>query len=226
MTDDQFSHLPDDLAEFMRTVAKQPQHNGQFAPKLSHADRMGIYAAAKTGTNLTLLALVFGVNRRTITHMVSDTSKAYGPVKREYIKLGHTDFVNKYLTEAIAARIMEGMNNPEIMYKVSMTTKQLDAEEAARRSKESRAIGPNPKANNMQGTRTIKGQDGLSHRYEIGWLDSHPNMPEACGWFIRCLDSSMPDFWQTGGERTDTGFWTSIEAYNYIRDNAIDGTVM
>lgn len=223
---DPFGHLPPEQAAFMRSVQTKQQHNGQFLPKLSHGERMGIYAAAKTGTNMVLLALVFGVNRRTITHMVSDASKSYGPIKREYIKLGHKEFVNRYLTPDIVARIQAGMNDPEISAKSVMATKQLDAIEAAERSQKAKQTGPNPRANTMQGLRSIKGKDGLSHRYEIKWLDSHPNMPTACGWFVRCLDSSMPDFWQTGGDRTDTGFWTSIEAYNYVRDNATNGVFM
>jgi hypothetical protein len=80
-----------------------------FAAKFrDHVEICGFYYAFKCrGASEHLIAKVVGVNVRTVAKIVSDKSKDYVTVRREFYELGEQEYGDKYYTREIVSRLRE-----------------------------------------------------------------------------------------------------------------------
>lgn len=190
----------------------------EFAPKLNKELRCGVLAAYKSGISVNALAAAFGVNRRTITHIVSPDSHTYRDVREEYARQGHVEFVSLYMTPQVVNMLKSAAKAEE----VTMTATEYDA------STHTRARVPTKRANGSAGIQFVAKPDWpFAHRIDVQWLDANSanahtspdgkpiEHPE--GWYTRDLDGEDPDFWY--GDPEAHSHLTSSAALLYAKSN-------
>lgn len=190
----------------------------QFAPKLNKELRCGVLAAYKSGISVNALAAAFGVNRRTITHIVSPESRTYRDVREEYTRQGHHEFVHRYMTEQVVSMLSAAAKSPE----ASQRSTDYDA------SAHTRARVPSKRANGSAGIQYVTRPEwAFPHRIDIQWLDANSanshTTPDGMpiehpeGWYARDLDSEDPDFWY--GDPEQSSHMSSSSALAYAKAN-------
>lgn len=152
--------------------------SGKFQPKLSFDDQCSVLAFVLKGVSRPLVAQAFGIDRRTVGHIVNMTGIKYHNVRKRLKALGPDDFAAEYLTESWAMKIAEAARNA--------TDHEQDVALANRR------------AASHAGIHMVKpDQCRTTHRIEIAFLERQGDQP---GWHYRDLDSSTPDLWFHNGE--------------------------
>jgi len=148
----------------------------KFAPKLLFYERCEALALYRAGITCEVLAKMYKVDRRTITHIYTATSPHYKNVRREETMLGKEKFRAKYLNDDLIFRAMSfrsaDMNNSE----------------------------NNKYANGKAGLRMVQGKNcTYVHRVRISWIEAGSHNVEKSGWYYQDLDSDFPDGWFTAG---------------------------
>jgi hypothetical protein len=193
-----------DVLSLIPAAAMRKTNTGKFEPKLDFAERCAILAAYSNGVRRDVLATAFGVDRRTIGHIVNPTSVHYRDVRRKLKDDGPENFTNMFLTEELALKIGAAVKEEA----------KIEADPNA----------PNKKANKAQGLHTVKpSQCAYSHRIEIQWREAMPlndGPPDnERGWYYRDLDSKEPNMWWHNG---DDSRRTSVLALSYAEANLMD----
>src|SRR5580765_3485616 len=141
---------------------------GKYAAKLSFGQRCEILALSRTGCTRELLAKMYNVDRRTITHIYNINSIHYKNVREEELRLGRENFIAKYATldvlnkaYELAVANKEGINNPNANKKRGIHNLQNDACE-------------------------------FPHRVVIQWVEADNDKIEISGWYYKDLDSEWP----------------------------------
>jgi hypothetical protein len=173
-----------DLTAILPAGAFQTKRTDEFAPKLGFEERCAILALLRAGVRRPILAAAFGIDKRTIGHIGNNASQHYRNVRQEYEKLGAVDFKEKYLTEAILAKLKAAADEfkpPEPRLNPKINPAQAS-----------------PRARGKSGIQTVKpDQCRFSHRLDIQWKEP-PDTPTT-GWHFRDLDSDSPDAWYHNG---------------------------
>lgn len=153
---------------------------GKFESKLTFEQRCTILALVVSKVARPVVAVAFGVDRRTVTHICNESSPHYKNVRGEMKKLGHAEFVKQHISEADANAVME-----------AVTRVQADQPDPH--------AGPSARRSSHAGIQTVKPEQcDYSHRLEIKFW------PEPSGgWKYRDLDSKTdPDAWLHNGEES------------------------
>lgn len=167
----------------------------KFAPKLDEAKRRAIYALDKSNVHRNVIAAAFGVDRRTVSHICNEHSVHYKSVRLDYKRMGHSDFVAKYLTPEVVSLVSK--------VNIAAPTKEDDT-------------GPKPKAVKKKGMHTVHPEQcAYSHRIEITYQHSL----DPVGWYYRDLDGEDPDEWLHNGSDS---LMTSQAALTFAEANLVD----
>jgi hypothetical protein len=157
----------EELLEFLK--AKNAEIS-KFAPKLTFDQRCEILALRHAGVRREVLANMYGVDRRTITHIYNPFSPHYKNVRELEIGMGKEQFRDKFadtelLNKALANSVVEGGNNRY--------------------------------ANKRAGVNIMRGpMCNYDHRVIIEWRtpENTRGITEE-GWCYRDMDSDSPDDW-------------------------------
>lgn len=177
-------------------------HSTKFAPKLSFDERCSVLALVRANVSRKIVSEALGIDRRTVGHITNETSLHYRNVRQEYKRIGHDDFIAKYVTEEVARKVAEVANKP------------VDVVHATG--------NPSERARAKAGVHTVKPEQcSYSHRLEIKFF--HKNEDEgiaATGWHYRDLDSKTDsDTWFHNGEES---LMSSSAAFAFAQDNLTD----
>lgn len=182
-----------DALSMIPADAMRRHRDDEFAPKLVEDERMAILACIEYGIMRDVVAKAFGINRRTVSHIANSGSTRYREVRRRRDEMGKDAFIQRYLTESVAQKIMA--NTPE-------RKAEIDVDKSQRAS-----IHANGKA----GIQVVK-NDMLKapHRVEIAFkADLEPK-----GWYYRDIDGPEHDAWFHNGEdslRTSQACFKMVE---------------
>lgn len=159
-----------ELNAYVTAVAMgQKLAHGKFAPKLTFAQRCEVLALHRMGCTREVLAKMFHLDRRTVTHIQNPASPRYNNVREEEKRMGRENFIKKYVTEESQRKMLA----------IMAETKE----------------GNNRNAKGKQGIHTVQGpMCTFPHRVMIQWRE----VPEA-GWYYQDLDSDFPKDWFTTG---------------------------
>lgn len=189
------------------------ENNPSFEPKLNFAERCAVLALHRKNVSVRMLAAAFGVNRRTVNHIINPESSRYHSVRARERQIGTEAFIDEYTTEAIIKRVNEAASSPEMTQTNSEYDKQPRAERANVASKH---------ATGSSGINTLKlPHHEYSHRVEVSWLDANTaeddNGPfeHPAGWYWRDLDGDTPDRWN--GDPESQTHLTSAKALQHAR---------
>lgn len=186
-----------DVLSLIPAAAMRKANSGKFEPKLDFAERCAILAAYSNGVRRDVLATAFGVDRRTIGHIVNPTSVHYRDVRKRLHDDGPQNFTNMFLTEELALKIGAAVKEEA----------KIEADPNA----------PDKKKNKQAGLHTVKpAQCAYSHRLEIAWHDEKGAGP---GWYYRDLDGSDSLGWYHNGLDS---LRTSALALSYAEANLMD----
>jgi hypothetical protein len=164
------------ITSFM-CAANQIQLN-RFSPKLTFTQQCEILALYHKGHKRNTLAKIYGVNRRTVTHMYNPKSKHYKKIREEELRLGVDNFRKLYLTDQV------------------LRTAQSFVEENNQENN-------NQYANKKQGIHTMRNDMcDYDHRVVIQWKERDEGNIKVSGWYYKDLDSEWPDDWFHGDEES------------------------
>jgi hypothetical protein len=153
---------------------------GKFAAKLTFEQRCEILALHRKGCTRENLAKMFGIDRRTVTHIYNPQSPHYRNVREEEKRLGADNFFGKYVSQESMARMIAFGNEK----------------------------GPdnNKSSNRKAGIHTVQGpMCKHMHRVRIEWKEANDHDIPVSGWYYNDLDSDFPDAWfQTGPDSLKT----------------------
>lgn len=178
---------------------------GKFEAKLNMAERCQILALRMAGMSLGAIAVTFGVNRRTVTHIQNPASPRYRSVRDARDAMGTEAFKAKYITQELVDRVKAAALTPE----AQDTYKATDA---------AKNTHPNKRASRCAGITIHKGpHHTISHRIEIGWVEDMEGYPD--GWYHKLLDTGEPtDAENWGGDPEAKSHHTSASALQYARN--------
>lgn len=178
--------------------------DGKFQAKLDFGLRCNAFAAVLAGIKKDVVASAFGVDRRTISHMVNPYSKHYKRVREEVDKMGPAAFKLKFFDEKTLERIRSA--------KLPTATPKEERDPNA----------PNARAKSKAGIQTVKPEQcSYNHRLEIVFraavfLDGPVS---AAGWWYRDLDGPDAEEWCRGD---DASLLTSQACLAYAERNIYD----
>lgn len=170
---------------------------GKFSPKLDAKQRCEVLALCRSGVRRDVVARAYGIDRRTVGHVVNPQSPRYRDTRAEYKKLGHEEFIEQYLTEEVALKIANLPKEEELVKDKS---------------------APSHRASRLAGIHKVQpAQCAYEHRIEIKWVDGESGK----GWYYRDLDSKTdPESWFHNG---DESRMTSHACYDAAVENLFDG---
>lgn len=163
--------------------AKKPEQ-GKFAPKLEPEERCAVLALIQSGVDAGVVAVAFGIDRRTVGHIKNTASIHYKETRKELSRLGAVEFAKTYITPEVVERVAKAQkpDDPPVL-----TSKTVDGV-------------PNPRSKAMAGIHVIKPEQcAHSHRIEIAY---HDDLDGITGWMYRDLDSRYPDAWLHNGDES------------------------
>lgn len=171
---------------------------GKFAAKLTFAQRCEILALHRKGCTRELLAKLYKVDRRTVTHIHNPDSPHYKNVREEELRLGRDNFITKYLTldvQNAAFEMIEGQKN-------DVTNNKL--------------------ANRKRGIHKVRNDFcDYDHRVIIGWVEpGDQDDVQVAGWYYKDMDSEWPDTWFSAGG--SDSLKTSQACYNAMLGDISD----
>jgi len=172
------------------------RQNEKFKAKLTFAERCEILAFYRMGLSRIALANAYGIDRRTVTHMYTKTSRHYQDIRNEEEKLGREEFCKEYITEAGAMRIATA-NGGEKEYEDPNASKKA--------------------ASKFAGLNMVKTENtSYEHRIIIEWQnEGHCG----AGWYYRDLDGNSPNDWFHNGPESVR---TSSECLKAVKLNLFD----
>lgn len=157
---------------------------GRFEAKLTFDERCSVLALYLSGVHRRVLALAFGVDRRTVAHIYNKSSPHYKNVRLELNRLGREAFLKQYLTEDATRRVAEVADRPEVTLSDDYLKKENKAPNI-----------PSKKWHRKAGVNVLKPEQcEYSHRVVIAWREE-PNP----GWYYQDLDGNDPDAWLHSG---------------------------
>lgn len=179
---------------------------------MSFAERCSILALFRKGVSVRMLAAAFGVNRRTVTHIINTESTRYKAVRDREKQMGTEDFIVEYYTEDAIRKINAAADKPELNQAIA----EYDAKAGDRLTLSSK------RATGNAGINTIKlPHHEYAHRIEVSWLEANTAEDDGgpfehpAGWYWRDLDSEQPDRWQ--GDPEAGTHTTSAKALNHAK---------
>jgi hypothetical protein len=178
---------------------------GKFEAKLNMHERCQILALRMAGMSLGAIAVTFGVNRRTVTHIQNPDSPRYRSVREARDAMGTDAFKAKYITQ-------------ELVERVKAAALTAEAQDTYANTDAAKNIHPNKRANRCAGITMHKGpHHAFTHRIEIGWVENEPGYPN--GWYHKLLDTGEPtDAENWGGDPDVKSHHTSASALQYARN--------
>lgn len=184
--------------------------SSKFEAKLSSTERCQILALRLSGMSIGAIAVTFGVNRRTVTHIHNESSPRYHSVRKIAETMGRDAFLAKFVTEDLIDRIRANAVRAEA---------QESGEKAdKRRSTESNGV-PNPRATRHAGITMHKGPGHeFTHRIEVLWVEGKEGYAD--GWYSKLLDSGTVDATEPFGDPDAKTHMTSATALAYAREYA------
>lgn len=145
----------------------------KYAAKLSFDQRCEILALRHAGVRREVLAKMYGVDRRTITHIYNPLSPHYKNVRATEVGMGKEKFRETFVTD------------------------ELLADALARSEPEAKN---NKFASKKAGLHVVRGTNcNYDHRVRIEWLEAGQHDVEEAGWYYCDLDSDFPTGWFTAG---------------------------
>jgi hypothetical protein len=176
------------------------KEKGKFKPKLTFEERCAVLGLVNHGVRRSIVAAAFDLDRRTVTHIVNDASPHYRNVRARYKEIGHTEFMQEYVTPEIVERVAK------------VKLEEVEAKEAV-------PVGAaNPRSRSRAGSHIIQpDQCSYPHNIEIAWRDADGEKPE--GWWFRDLNSSEPETWLNNGPES---LATSSACLVAIYENLVD----
>ena len=146
--------------------------SNKFAAKLTFTERCEILALRHAGVRREVLAEMYNVDRRTITHIYNPMSRHYANVREQETTMGRERFRDTYLSDDLLSEALTYVDE-----------KKVDDNN-------------NPKANGKQGIHVVRGvMCKYDHRVAIKWVESGVSEP---GWYYCDLDGDFPDMWFAG----------------------------
>ena len=160
--------------ERLALVPLRYRESGKFAAKLDFQKRCEILALYRKGITREALAIMYGVDRRTITHIYTQQSPHYKNVRQEEVSLGPARFADMYINDDILNR--------------ALTYKQ---------EKDGEKPNNNKFARGKAGIHNVRGKMcEYQHRVIIEWREDQ----EPPGWYYLDLDGDNPLMWFSTGE--------------------------
>lgn len=157
---------------------------GRFEPKLTFDERCSVLALYLSGVHRRVLALAFGVDRRTVAHIYNKHSIHYKSVRQELTRLGTNAFIRQYLTEEATRRVSAVADHPEVTL----------SDDSLRKEKPAPDI-PNKKWHRKAGVNVVKPEQcEYSHRVVIAWREE-----PTPGWYYQDMDGDNPNAWLHSG---------------------------
>lgn len=187
--------------EGMALVALVGATNGKnkFAAKLTFQQRCEILGLHRMNIPRDVLAKMYNVDRRTITHVHNLKSTHYRDVREEELRLGRDHFNDTYVT-------------PEVH------TKALSFVQELRKT----ANSNNKYASAKQGLHIVRGpMCSYDHRVKIDWIEAGTHNVQISGWYYKDLDSDFPDSWLTPPDVEDATS-SSQACYNAMLGDITD----
>jgi hypothetical protein len=197
MTEPQKMNIPDGA---MRAASSK------FAPKLSETERREVLALCLAGVRREVVADAYDIDRRTVGHIANPASQRYRSTRESLKALGHGDFIQQYLTEAVSMKVAAAMER----------LAEEGDDKSEQKPAKTRSGSPSKRANRMQGVHTVHPEQcAYPHRVEIEFIEKDGEE----GWHFRDLDSETPDEWLHNGDESKT---TSHACYNAMFENLMD----
>jgi len=183
----------DERLALIRLAHKRPN---KFAPKLNFDARCEILALYTNGISREVLAKMYAIDRRTVTHVCTTNSPHYKSVREEAIGLGKAQFEEKYLTPDLLTRAAAF---------IAANKKEGPTNNAHAKSKAGVHIVRGPMCN-------------YDHRVVIKWCEPDGDI-DVAGWYYMDLDSDFPDKWFRVGNES---MKTSQACYNAMLTDITD----
>jgi hypothetical protein len=157
-------------------VAASKEANSKFEPKLVFTQRCEILALHRRGCTREALAKIYGVDRRTVTHIHNERSPRYKNVREEELRLGRDNFLKRYLRADML----------------------VIAADAVQPVVEDKSVN-NKKSNAKAGIHTVRNEFcDYDHRIIIQWVEKgEQDHIQVSGWYYKDLDSEWPDQWSS-----------------------------
>lgn len=166
---------------------------GRFDAKLTFDERCSVLALYLSGVHRRVLALAFGIDRRTVAHIYNRKSIHYKAVRNRLQELGQAEFLKQYLTEWATEKVAKVANDPSI----TLADKEY-------RAQPDKGVHPNKRKNRNEGLHVVKpDQCEHTHRIMIQWFDERPiegtEQTLPAGWWYKDMDGNAPDEWVHSG---------------------------
>lgn len=184
----------------------------RFEAKLTSVQRCEILALRMSKMSVGAVAVTFGVNRRTVTHIANEESNKYQSVRKLRDQMGHEAFVTKYVTEDLIDRVKAAALTREAQESYT----EYDQEQPTRSGV------ANKRATKSSGVTMHRGPNhAFTHRIEIGWVENTEGFPD--GWYFKLLDVDGPEATEWSGTGNEADHATSgtalAAARNYLNEN-------
>lgn len=125
-----------------------------LAGRLTFNEKCAAYYLLLRGFKKSLVALTFGVTPSAMTRLAQARSARYADVVREYRRLGHEAFGDRYFTQDMEARFLR--------YQAAIPNQS---------DKAKRKFGPNPNARSAAGEYLIRSVTGPETIFFVFWLE-------------------------------------------------------
>jgi len=153
---------------------------GKFAAKLDFIQRCEILALHRAGISRIVLAEAYKLDRRTVTHIYNQQSPHYRMVREEEERLGHEEFLKRYLSESALARVQEVLGRPVVKKDVMF----------------SRSASKYAGVHVLQTEFTTK-----PHRVMVAWREKGVDA-DGPGWYYQDADGTDPFAWNHHGDES------------------------
>lgn len=162
--------------EQMALLAAAFVNKNRFVAKLTLRQRCEVLALRRSGISRESLAKMYGIDRRTVTHIYNDNSPHYKDVRAIEKGMGKDAFIKEYLNDELV--------NKALAYRQKQETEEPN----------------NRMARGKEGVHSIRGKDcEYDHRIIISWRDADEKEIEVSGWYYKDLDGDYPDNWLSSG---------------------------
>jgi hypothetical protein len=152
------------------------ENDGKFSAKLTFTQRCEVLALLRSRVTQEVIAELYGIDRRTVTHVGNPKSPHYKNVREEEKQMGTENFVTKYLDN-------------ELSVKAGIIKSKLEGEKS----------GNNKQSNKKAGLHMVRNQYcDYDHRVLIQWVELDVITP---GWYYKDLDGDLPDKWLRAASR-------------------------